>query len=323
MRASALRIGSAHGKAILLGEHTVVHGTPAIALPVPALTVHASARPGAGSGCAHEASPPDQADEWKYRFQTGNGADRPDFGPRIAAERALSSWGLADEVFDITMRCGIPPGRGLGSSAACAAAAVRALAVLLDQPCDDDLLYESVQRGENAAHGRASGVDARAVLARGPIWFQRGTARPLPFDFDATLVLADTGSAPGTREAVALVGSHFDADARAGERLLSFATSLIEAAAGDLRTGRSEALGAKLSQFQAILDQLGVSTPEIDVVVAAAMSAGALGAKLTGGGLGGCVLALTHPPAAAGVAHAMSEAGARRTWALSLEGMAR
>ncbi|WP_336083684.1 mevalonate kinase [Nocardia sp. SSK8] len=299
--------GQAVAKAILLGEHTVVHGTPAIAIPLPALPVRAVARPAAGTEAGASGS---------FGFVAGAAAVAGDdrSGPRVAVEEALRRWGRGAETVEVVVYCDIPLARGLGSSAACAGAAVRAVADLYGRDLDPGELYDLVQCGEQVAHGRASGIDASAVLASGPIRFQSGSARPMPVGLDAALVIADTGVSGSTQQAVADVRRRLAADPRAARRLLNRAAALIDTGADALAAGQTPTLGSTMLEFQDLLGELGVSTPHIDTLVAAALAAGAHGAKLTGAGLGGCVLALTDTHAAAAVSAALRRAGAVQTW---------
>ncbi|PXX71786.1 mevalonate kinase [Nocardia tenerifensis] len=303
--------GRAHAKTILVGEHTVVHGTPALAFPLPALSVRAIAGP---VGAVKVNSSVGQ----QLRFVTESTSDQtePMSGPRVAVEEALRRWGKAGAVVEVVVDCAIPHARGLGSSAACAGAAVRAVADLYGESLDATELYELVQRGEQVAHGRASGVDASAVSADGPIWFQAGVSRPLTINLDAALVIADTGTYGATQRAVAAVRRKLEREPLRANRLLRRAEELIGSAAADLSAGRAEPLGSTLLAFHDLLDELGVSTPQLDNLVTAAMKAGALGAKLTGAGHGGCVLALTETGDAERVSAALRRAGAAQTWIL-------
>lgn len=308
----AAGIGRSYAKAILLGEHTVVHGTPAIAFPLPALPVRAIARRGA----------PDTESSvlatGHFRFLAGDPHTASTAsGPRVAVEEALRRWGCAGDLVDVLVECDIPLARGLGSSAACAGAAVRAVADLYGRTVDPATLYELVQCGEQVAHGRASGIDASAVLASGPIWFHQGTARPLSVGVDAALVIADTGVPGSTQHAVAGVRRTLERDPAAARAQLATAAGLIEAAAADLTAGHAAALGDAMLSFQRLLAGLGVSTPQIDALVEAACAAGAFGAKLTGAGLGGCVLALTPTGSVAAVSAALRRAGAAQTWTVT------
>ncbi|GGK47253.1 mevalonate kinase [Nocardia camponoti] len=311
---SQVGIGHAYAKAILLGEHTVVHGTPAIAFPLPALPVRAVARRGTSG----------YVPDGHLRFVAGQTDTGTRSGPHVAVDAALSRWGVAAGPVEVTVECEIPLARGLGSSAACAGAAVRAVADLFDHELDLAALYEFVQCGEQVAHGRASGIDASAVLAAGPIWFESGSSRPLAVGLDASIVIADTGAAGSTAHAVAGVRAKLAADQLAANRLLCEAADLIAAGAHELAgstAGHAVALGKTMVAFQELLAELGVSTPGIDTLVSAALDAGALGAKLTGAGLGGCVIALTWPAEADAVSAALRHAGAVRTWTVSTDSL--
>ncbi|MFC6012113.1 mevalonate kinase [Nocardia lasii] len=309
-------VGRAHAKAILLGEHTVVHGTPAIAFPLPTLSVRAIARPGTAGAAT-------VLPEGHFGFLAGDpeSGRHTLSGPRVAVEEALRRWGLTDRIVDVVVECDIPLARGLGSSAACAGAAVRATADLFGRTVDPVTLYELVQVGEQIAHGRASGIDASAVLAQGPIRFHGGTATALDIGLDAVLVIADTGVPGSTQHAVAGVRQVLERDPGAARRTLARADELIDAAVHDLSAGHAAALGKSMLAFQELLSELGVSTTHIDTLVTAALDAGAYGAKLTGAGLGGCVLALTEPAEAASVSAALRRAGAAQTWTVPTRGM--
>ncbi|MCX4095781.1 mevalonate kinase [Nocardia sp. alder85J] len=311
-------IGRAHAKAILIGEHTVVYGLPALAFPLPDLAVEAVARLTATTEVSRDPV------EWRthageYRFICGpdSALEQCRSGPMASLLTAMHRWRFETSAVEVRIHSTVPPARGLGFSAACATAVVRALADLLGAPLDDNSLYELVQVGERIAHGNASGVDAAAVVSPTPIRFEAATSRPLHIEHDLTLVIADSGGAGSTEQSVALVRSVLGHSTDSAGRHLTRAAAIIEAAQTSLMTGRLSELGERLTDFQSLLSELGVSTAAIDRIVHAAVEAGAHGAKLTGGGLGGCVLALTEPVCAQQVALAMSAAGASATWTVS------
>ena len=313
--------GHAHAKAILIGEHTVVYGLPAIAVPLPDLSVHASAywankTAPQDNSPGSSATPDDPIDEFDYRF-SGSEIAESRSGAAIAVGEALLRWGYADTAVYGSVHGNFPAARGLGASAAGAAAAVRAVADLCGRNLDDRTLYELIQCGERRTHGRASGVDAATVLSHRPIRFQAGVTSPIAIGLDATLVVGDSGAAGSTWRAVNVVKGILQQADGTAHRLLDRAASCIDAATIDLTEGRARELGARLNEFHDVLTELGVSTPAIDDLVTAARRTGALGAKLTGGGLGGCVLALATDADAAAVAGAMRSAGAVRTWIVS------
>jgi len=330
-------VGRAHGKAILLGEHAVVYGAPALVIPVPQLTATATAT-----------RLPDP----------GGGADKISFalaGPGTASVTPLAADGLQRLVaelkertaivervcVDVLIDCAIPQGRGLGSSAACARAVVLALADVFDRRLDARVVFDLVQVSEKVAHGRASGIDALGTGATSPLFFLDGTARELPVamsrdgcapspertdrragasrpsGFGGLFVIADSGVGGSTKDAVELVRRRFERDAKAQETFVRRVSSLTHAAMRDLAHGRQSDFGARLTENHRLLHEVGISTDRIDALVDAALAAGGLGAKITGGGLGGCMVALAgDPDRAEAVVRRLHEAGAVQTWVI-------
>ncbi|MFD9323326.1 mevalonate kinase [Streptomyces sp. NPDC060053] len=317
-RARSVGIGRAHAKAILLGEHAVVYGAPALALPVPQLTVTASAgwssrTPGDPGGVS---------------FTMTGSPSRPmmtqasDSLSRLTAE-FKTAMDVADiPRLDVIIDGAIPHGRGLGSSAACARAVVFALADLFGRDLSESAAFDLVQTAENVAHGRSSGVDARAVGATAPLRFQAGRASELSIGCDGLFIIADSGVVGRTKDAVELLREGFQRHTGAQERFVHRATQLTDEAGHALAGGRPQQLGARLTDYHDLLRAAGLSTHRIDRLVEAALTAGSLGAKITGGGLGGCVIALTQPVQAREVTARLHEAGAVQTWAVPLRGLA-
>ncbi|WP_187776413.1 mevalonate kinase [Antrihabitans cavernicola] len=308
--------GSASAKLILFGEHVVLHGRPAISLPVPSLPVTATARRQPGP-VVIESSAFDT--EWRALAATSH--LNASAVPRLAVSAVCEYLGLPDEGLLVTVDSSIPAGRGFGSSAASSAAIIAAVAKLAKRELDSDTMFALIQQSEAFAHGKASGVDARTVIgAGGPMWFQDGKTTPLRVaDGRAVLVVADTGVSGSTRDAVAAVRRRLVALGADGADLLNRAGAITAAAAADLVAGRFAEVGSKMTATQEILALLGVSCFEIDNLVGAALEAGALGAKLSGGGLGGCVIALAaDDSAAARLRAALSDAGAERCYTVGL-----
>lgn len=307
--------GRAHGKAILLGEHAVVYGAPAVAIPIPQLTATATARrwPADGGDADHvsfamagSAAPLSPlATDGLQRLVTA-------FKERAALDQRIC--------VDVLIDCTIPAGRGLGSSAACARAVVLALADAFERRLDARAVFDVVQISEKVAHGRASGIDAHATGATSPIVFSAGDARDLESGagFDGLFVIADSGVGASTRDAVELLWRRFQRDAGQGEAFVREVADLTRAAVADLVHGRVAELGPRLTENHRLLQDVGVSTDRIDALVAAALAGGSLGAKLSGGGLGGCIVALASGPGRAeDVVRSLHDAGAARTWVVA------
>lgn len=310
-------VGHAHAKAILLGEHAVVYGAPALALPVVQLTVTAS---------AGWSSPDSGSPDGLSCTMTGSPSRAPvtqaSAGLRQLAGAVMAHLGVPGEPrLDVILDGAIPHGRGLGSSAACSRALVTALADLFGHQLSQGAAFTLVQTAENMAHGRASGVDAMTVGAPGPLRFQAGRTQPLDIGCDLLFILADSGEAGSTKEAVELLAEGFRGRAGAQERFVGRARELTEAGERALAQGRPGELGARLTDYHQLLHDARLSTGRIDTLVEAALTAGSLGAKITGGGLGGCVLAQARPEQAREVTRALHEAGAVQTWVVPLKGL--
>ncbi|WP_010532953.1 mevalonate kinase [Brachybacterium squillarum] len=306
---TTLGTGSAHAKAILLGEHSVVYGSAAIAVPVEILPTHATLL---------EEVRGEREPRIVSRIYEGPSAAAP---AKLAPVRA--AWQAASEHFGtdphgttLAMESALPIARGLGSSAAVAAAIVRAVADAAGAPpLDPGLEHALIQEAERTAHGTPSGIDARTVVAEGPIRFDHGEVRPVEVAAPVTLVIADTGIPGATSSAVASVRALRESAPRATEAALDRLGALAEGSVTDLATGDRTTLGGRLTEAHELLGSIGVSSPELDTLVAAAHGAGALGAKLTGGGQGGCVIALAPSlPEAGELSRALSRAGAAQVW---------
>lgn len=258
--------GRAPGKLILCGEHAVVYGHPAIALPLELATDIELAR------C-----------EGPTRLL---GAE-PDARLAEALRRALPERGFA-----LTVASDVPIGRGMGSSAALSVALVRAQADLEGASLPHGAVVARALELEAVFHGRPSGVDVE-VSARGePIRFWRGPPariEPLPLPAGA-LVALDSGAGADTAEMVAGVAERRPAV----DRALDAIGALVQVCTDVL--GDPEALGPLLTENHRLLCEVGVSTSRLDELVALACGAGALGAKLSGSGGGGVVLALARDP---------------------------
>ena len=298
--------GYAHSKAILLGEHSVVYGAPAIAIPVDALGVQAWATPRPEGGLYLESD-----------LYTGDQCDsEQQTGPvRAAVAAALEATAQTGSGVSIRLHSTIPFARGLGSSAAVGAAIGRAIGSMYGHDLDPEQLNGIIQAAETVAHGKPSGLDARTVVADSPIRFQRGEVSSIPVGAEFDFVIADSGVAGSTAEAVGSVRTQREAEPGRVDRSVARLAELAEAAGADLAAGAKSALGEKMSAAHELLRSIRVSSPLLDSLVSEALGAGALGAKLTGGGLGGCIMA--HVPSAAHaerVRSALERGGAVHTW---------
>jgi len=271
--------GHAHGKLILLGEHAVVWGAPALVVTI-ALELRATGRSGSGGGSWLEML--------GGRHRAGKrGAE----GIPGAYGALLASAGMSgDRTIVVTGE--LPAGVGLGFSAAAGVAVARALRRNGD-PLSPAEVEQSAMAWERVFHGNPSGVDVAAAMGGGVIRFTRA-AGPEALSGEAPLVLAVglSGVASATKDMVARVARLREKDPDGVTATVEQIGELVERAVVALRQADWLGLGRLMDQNQEALARLDLSTPTLAGLCAGARQAGALGAKLTGAGGGGAVVAL-------------------------------
>jgi mevalonate kinase len=297
--------GEAPAKAILLGEHAVVYGYPAIAVPLPELHARAQAR--------FDASIDDLLLELPERGQTLSLQRQPEQPLLVAAFLGAQAVGATAINLRLRLESNIPIASGLGSGAATAAAIMRALANLFDRPVPPARLSDLVYEVERIHHGTPSGIDNTVVVYGQPTYFIKGQAPEfLQLAAPFHLIVADTGVPSPTRETVSALRQQREASPVYVNARLEAIGHLVEQARQALALGDMPALGQLLDACHGVLSELGLSGPELDNLVRAARAGGALGAKLTGAGRGGNMIALVAEDAMAPVCEALRAAGARR-----------
>jgi mevalonate kinase len=304
---------SAPGKIILFGEHAVVYGRPAIAAPVTAVQATATVTPGA----ADQGLALDLPDVQQHIAAGGVDADQP---LAHVARLALQALGLVTAPdWLVTLRSTIPVASGLGSGAAAATAIVRALAAAAGRTLEAAQVSALVYESEKLFHGTPSGVDNTVIAYGLPVWFVRGEP-PQPFAIGRplTLVIGDTGVASPTSITVGDVRRGWQAEPARFEALFDAVGQIAQAARQAIEAGAIAALGPLMDQNHALLQQMGVSSAALDRLCQAARQAGALGAKLSGGGRGGNMIALARPGEAQALSLALGQAGAARVLATQL-----
>ncbi|MGB8648252.1 MAG: mevalonate kinase [Anaerolineae bacterium] len=294
---------SASGKIILFGEHAVVYGRPALAVPLPQLRTRVRIEEtGTGSIIVHAR---DLGRTWAL-----NAAPDDPLGAIIrltlAALAAPTPLSL-----DIWIESDIPIASGLGSGAAVSTAIVRALAAHLKHPLSPAEVSALVYESEKLYHGTPSGIDNTVIALEQAIRFTR-PAGPQPIEIARpfTLAIANTGIASPTRITVGDVRKGWQQDPARYERLFDQVAVVVEQARVALAEGNIEQLGGLMNRNQELLQEIGVSSPEIERLAQAARAAGAPGAKLSGGGRGGNVIVYITPEQAPVVQAALVKAGA-------------
>jgi hydroxymethylglutaryl-CoA reductase len=282
----------APGKVILFGEHATVYNYPGITTTIDiGLTLRISRDPD---------GPRFVAPEYKQVFPIPSSEqDVQTFSK--AVELALAMYGLEKEPIAIQVESDLVPGMGLGSSAAFSVAlcsALRQYKNISSHQRHDRRLFADVQRLESIFHGTPSGMDAATVLANCVLWFRKGPPREiLPIRTQTTLTglicLVEPGAA--TIELVQKVRDYRYRYPAAANKILEEIGNLTVDAGIALGIGDVPELGRLMFKNHELLAKLGVSTPALDDAVGLLLDRGVLGAKLTGSGGGGAVIALVNP----------------------------
>ena len=270
-------IGKSHSKIILIGEHSVVYGYPAIAIPLKKIEIE----------CAIE--------EAKSNFFY----DETDT-LSVAIFTALKYLKKENAKIKYKITSQIPQKRGMGSSAAVSIAAIRAIFNYFGENLEDELLEKLVNTAEIVAHKTPSGLDAKTCLSDKAIRFVKNKGFSyIDLNLDVYLVIADTGIYGNTGEAIQNVknlGSKAELSLKKLGRLTDEMTRIL--------TGNIENKEEKIKKISKIgeimtaanteLGKLNITIEKTELFVKTAIENGAAGAKISGGGLGGCVIALAE-----------------------------
>jgi mevalonate kinase len=270
--------GRACGKLILFGEHAVVHGVAALVLGV-RLGVQARAVE-ATSG---------RALELLGRRTEADGSGEDETG---RAFEALLEAGGAPASLSVQVTGDLPPGVGLGFSAAAAVAIARAVEELAGAASDASV-RERATAWERVFHGNPSGVDVAAAMHGGCIRFARGDGvRRVAVRAPLVLCVGLTGTRSSTRKMVEGVAWIKERSPAIFQSTLEGIAALVDNGIGAIEAGDAEAIGELMNLNQMMLAGWMLSTERLEELCALAREAGALGAKLTGAGGGGAMMAL-------------------------------
>ena len=280
--------GVGFGKVILFNEHFVVYGIPAVVSAVGAKSTALVERmPGSGTELRDERpeSPGYKAEKLQQQKES------------LDIMLKFMNIDTQHDHYVITLGGDLIAASGVGASAASCAAIARAFSEELHLNFSDERVNEVAYEGEKGYHGTPSGIDNTAATYGGLIWYRReGSAQLMErmrLRKPVEIVMGNTGKVADTKVIVAGVKERKEREPEKYGRLFQDANQLVLNARKELESFHLEKVGAYMNENHKLLQELGVSSPELDTLVKIARDTGALGAKLTGTGRGGFMVALT------------------------------
>lgn len=314
---------SAPGKIILFGEHAVVYGRPALAIPVTHVHADVDVLDSSRPGIWISAPAVDLHTELN---------SLPSDHPLASVIHNLLFLSHVSPLpnLEINIASTIPVASGLGSGAAVTVALTRALSSHLNYQMNDEEINAFAYEIEKLHHGTPSGIDNTVITYAKPVYFvkhppslsRRGTGGEVEtFKVGApfTIVIGDTGISAPTKESVGDVRKLWEADRAKWEGVFDKVGQIVQKARGVIESGKRKELGQLMNQNHALLQEMTVSSPELDRLVSAACKAGALGAKMSGGGRGGNMISLVDDANVPIVVDALKSSGAHSTIVSVLE----
>ena len=268
--------GIGQAKIILIGEHSVVYGHPALALPFRHLK----------STVTLEKSDTFIIDS-KYFKGPLEEAISPMHGIKFLIETLIADYNKEIHPVTIKITSNIPEKSGLGSSASIAKAVINAFDNYFSLSLTKETYFKYLELSENVYHDRASGIDAATVINERPLRFEKGTINELPFNINGYLMVISSNAPSSTKDAVIRVRKHEQRDLHINN--LAKYTKEAEIA---LQNNNITSLGTLFNYAHESLRSLDLSTPLLEKLRNSLLNNNALGVKLTGGGMGGCLIAL-------------------------------
>jgi mevalonate kinase len=273
------------GKAILVGEHAVVYGAKAIAMPLPFQRIQVSLD-------LLESTQNDRCQVFLNDEELSPEAT-------VVVHDAFQLFGLKPRAVTLRGDSNLLIGAGLGSSASLCIVTLRAIAGAFGIEIDRATLARFGTQLERRFHGNPSGMDTAVVAYEQVVSFRKGET-PMPVSVRSIddlhkwrFALIDSNERASTKKMIERAAPYFQS-ANGGEIVTAFDRMADDVITG-LSEGRLEPVASAMRDAYSHLREAGVSTPKLDEIISESLSIGCLAAKPTGSGGGGTAIALLDP----------------------------
>lgn len=290
---------SAPAKIILFGEHFVVYDKPAVVIAIDR-RAYVTAKPRSDNKIVIRSTTINASGAFtgsgKYQPIEGGWENEIRFKPIYLIAKSLLSSSNEKTGLKIEIRSLIPIAAGLGSSAAVAAASAAAIGNLLEIDLTKNDIFRLALRAEKLVHGNPSGVDPAISTYGGALLYRKSEGiKRLDIESDLPIIIGNTGIKRVTGDMVSHVNRLRNQYPTIVDKIMEAGSAIARLGVKALKSGNLETLGSLMNMNHALLCALGVSNYAIERLITVARQAGALGAKLTGAGGGGCIIALSTP----------------------------
>jgi|YelNatPaOPRAMG01_1025707.scaffolds.fasta_scaffold00278_25 mevalonate kinase len=278
---------SAPGKTILFGEHFILYGCPALSM---AINLYSKVFAEKRQNSIIQIYSKNLNIIEKFNKNSSNNEALKSI--KIAADEVLK---LANQNLglNLTIESEIPPAAGLGSSAATAVSTIASIAELLNLNITKDKIIELAFSPEKFIHGKPSGIDHTTSTLGGIIYYEPNLGfKKFNVMIDIQALIAYSGIPKATKEQIIKVKDYLEKNKERKNRILNEFNEIVSSAVEALKNKDLEMLGNLMNQNQKLLKEIKVSNPILDKIVETAVKNGALGAKITGAGGGGSIIAL-------------------------------
>jgi mevalonate kinase len=263
----------APAKLILFGEHAVVYGKHGIAVPINDLQTKISIK---------------KSDDTSYkidRILNENQKEKLDELIDFISKKLKKN-------FHLIINSSVPISQGFGSSASISVAILNAINEEFDLKYSRKKINELAYSCEKIFHGNPSGIDNTVITYHKPLFFNKNDNEFFKIKTELNLIIVNTGKRPHTKDTIEFVKNNYKLNTKRYDLIMDEINNVSINAKDALENGDIKTLGKLMNKNHRLLQKMKLNTPKIDLFCELCLANGALGAKLSGAGKGGNMIAL-------------------------------